>query len=128
MNIVDYIVVNENDYGEGFLGAGGVIKIYTSLDFVNKNKRGPFKQFEFPLAFAENKNFYVPKYNVYNGDFFKDYGVIDWIPNCEIDNDGNLNFTVYNPANTPLKLFIEGITDTGVLVSEVLVLDENSPY
>jgi hypothetical protein len=125
MNIVDYLVVNENGYGEGFLGAGGVIKIYTSLDFVNKNKRGPFRQFEFPLTFAKNKNFYVPKYNVYKGDFFKDYGVIDWIPNCKIDDDGSLNFTVHNPANSPLKFFIEGITNTGDLVSEVVVVNND---
>ena len=126
MNIVDYIVVNDKGYGEGFLGAGGVIKIYTSLDFVNKNKRGPFKQFEFPLAFAENKNFYVPKYNFYNDDFFKEYGVIDWIPDSKIDDNGNLNFTVYNPANSPLKLFIEGITNTGDFVSEVVLVDQGA--
>lgn len=123
MDTVDYILVNGTGLGEGFFGAGGVIKIYTSLDFVKSTKNNPFRQFEFPLTFSENKKFYVPKYNVYNNDFFEDYGVIDWIPNCNIDNNGNLNFTVYNPANTRIKLFIEGITDTGDLVSEVMVVN-----
>ena len=127
MNIVDYILVNDSGSGEGFIGSGGVIKIYTSLDFVNKSKNNPFSQFEFPLTFSENKKFYVPKYNVYNNDFFEDYGVIDWIPNCDIDKNGNLNFTVYNPANNSIKLFIEGITDTGDLVSEVIVVNKDAP-
>lgn len=127
MNIVDYIIVNDSGSGEGFIGSGGVIKIYTSLDFVNKSKNNPFSQFEFPLSFSESKSFYVPKYNVYNNEFFEDFGVIDWIPNCDIDKNGNLNFTVYNPANNRIKLFIEGITDTGDLVSEVIVVNKDAP-
>jgi len=125
MNIVDYVTVNRFGMGEGFFGANGVIKMYTSLDFIKKRESNSFKQFEFPLTFSENKKFYVPKYDVYNDDFFKEYGVIDWIPNCKIDNKGNLNFTVYNPANTNFKLFIEGVTDKGEFVSDIKVLNMN---
>ena len=125
MGVVDYITVNKSGAGEGFMGANGVIRIYTSLDFVKRNQNNSFKQFEFPLTFSENKKFYVPKYDVYNDDFFKEYGVIDWIPNGNIDNKGNLNFTVYNPTNSNMRLFIEGVTDTGGFVSEIKVLNMN---
>ncbi len=125
MGIVDYVTVNESGAGEGFLGANGVIRIYTSLDFVKKSKSNSFTQFEFPLTFSENKKFYVPKYDVYNDDFFREYGVLDWIPNCTIDSRGNLNFTVYNPTNSNMKLFIEGVTNKGSFVSEIKVLNIN---
>jgi hypothetical protein len=125
MNTVDYVSVNENGLGEGFIGKNGVIRIYTSLDFIKENQKSSFKSFEFPLAFAQAKEFYVPKYDVYNDSFFENFGVIDWIPDGKIDAFGNLTFTVYNPANTDLKLFIEGANGEGDLISEIKILDLN---
>lgn len=124
MNDVDFVAVNRRGLGEGFLGANGVIRIYTSNGFYNRDIKTNFsRKFEFPLAFAENKKYYVPKYDLYNDDFFKEYGVIDWIPNCKVDSKGNLNFTVYNPANNNIKLFIEGVNDEGEFLSENKVID-----
>jgi hypothetical protein len=125
MNVVDYVTVNENGLGEGFIGKNGVIRIYTSLDFIKENQSSSFKSFEFPLAFAKSKEFYVPKYEVYMDAFFEQFGVIDWIPDGKIDAFGNLNFTVYNPANTNMKLYIEGANGVGDLISVIKVLDLN---
>jgi hypothetical protein len=125
MSTVDYVTVNASGSGEGFLGTNGVIRIYTSLDFVNQSKSNSFKQIEFPLSFSKAKKFYVPKYDVYNDDFYREYGVIDWIPKCQIDNNGILNFTVYNPANTNMKLFIEGVTESGEFISEIKAIQLN---
>ncbi len=125
LNTVEYITVNESGLGEGFLGSGGVIKIYTSLEFVKKQQKNPFVQFQFPLTFSENKKFYVPKYSVYNNDFFRAFGVIDWIPDCKIDNNDNLSFKVYNPSNNDIKLFIEGVTEQGDFVSETKVITKS---
>lgn len=126
MSTIDYVSVNDTGVGEGFQGANGVIKIYTSLDFGKNSNNNSFKQFAFPLAFAESKKFYTPKYKVYGDAFFNDYAVIDWIPNCTIDNAGNLNFTIYN-TNTNVKLFIEGINDKGDFLSGVKVLNTSNP-
>ena len=127
MNDVDFVAVNRRGVGEGFLGAGGVIRIYTASGFYNRDLKTNFsRKFEFPLAFADNKKYYVPKYDLYNDDFFKEYGVIDWIPNCKVDSQGNLNFTVYNPANNNIKLFIEGVCDEGAFISEIKVLNVNN--
>ncbi|GAA4803115.1 hypothetical protein [Litoribaculum gwangyangense] len=122
MNIVDYVSVNRRGLGEGFLGANGVIRIYTNKNLYNSVNKQPFKNFEFPLTFSVAKKFYVPKYEAYNDSFFKEYGVIDWIPNCKIDDNGNLSFTIYNPANNSIKLFIEGINEKGEFISEVKTL------
>ena len=122
MNQVDYVAANRNGTGEGFIGANGVIRIYTSKEF-KKNWKRTFKNFKIPLTFSENKKFYVPKYEVYNDKFFKEYGVIDWIPNCKIDNQGNLTFKVYNPSKNNIKIFIEGITSQGSYIVDTKVLN-----
>lgn len=125
MDIVDYVSINDDGVGEGFYGTNGVIRIYTSLDFIKEKQSSSFKSFEFPLAFARMKKFYAPKYEVYNDPFFEQFGVIDWIPDGEVDAFGNLNLTVYNPANTDMKLFIEGANEEGGLISEIKVLHLN---
>jgi hypothetical protein len=112
MNQVDYVAVNRNGSGEGFLGANGVIRIYTSAEY-KKGERKAFKAYDFPLTFSESKKFYVPKYVLYNDDFFKEYGVIDWIPNCKLDENGNLHFTVSNLGNNNINFFIEGVSTNG---------------
>jgi hypothetical protein len=126
MSRVDYIVVNRHGFGEGVRGSNGVFKIYTSNVFDDARSVETYRKFEFPLTFSETKKFYVPKYEVYNDDFFKEYGVISWIPNGKIDRNGNLTFTVYNPSNNNIKLFIEGITQQGSYLAEIKVIDINN--
>ena len=48
-------------------------------------------------------------YNVYDNDFFKEYGVIDWIPSCKLDEKGNLNFTISNQGNNNINFFDPGV-------------------
>lgn len=126
MSRVDYIAYDRHGFGEGVRGSGGVIKIYTSNVFPGRRQSEYFRKFDFPLTFSEPKTYYVPKYEYYKTDFYKEYGVVDWIPNAQIDNTGNLNFTVFNPAGTNLKIYIEGITSTGALFSEHKLLDVNN--
>jgi len=116
MSRVDYIAYDRHGFGEGLRGSGGVIKIYTSNVFPGKKQNQYFRKFDFPLAFSEPKTYYVPKYEYYNTDFYKEYGVVDWIPNAQIDNTGNLNFTVFNPAGTNMKIYIEGISNKGIVL------------
>lgn len=86
--------------------------------FLKKDPINPFREYNFPLAFSKSKKFYVPKYNVYNSDFFKEYGVMDWVPNCKIESNNTINLTVYNPHNIGVKIFLEGITEDGDFISE----------
>jgi hypothetical protein len=113
MSRVDYIAYDRHGFGEGMRGSGGVIKIYTSNTFSTNKNHESFRQFKFPLTFSENKKFYTPKYNVYDNEFFKEYGVIDWIPNCKLDEKGNLNFTISNLGNNNINFFIEGVSQSG---------------
>ncbi|WP_431166658.1 hypothetical protein [Tenacibaculum halocynthiae] len=116
MSYVDYIIANPNGLGEGFRGIAGVLKIYTLKTYKMRKPIDNTRKFQFPLTFSSSKKFYVPKYKTYHDTFYKEYGVIDWIPNCKIDNNGNLTFKIYNPAKTSISFFIEGMTQKGTYI------------
>ncbi|WP_435261278.1 hypothetical protein [Tenacibaculum sp. nBUS_03] len=106
MSHIDYIIANRHGLGEGMRGAGGVLKIYTLKTHKMSKPIENTRKFEFPLTFSSSKKFYVPKYKTYHDTFYKEYGVIDWIPKSKIDQNGNLTFKIHNPANTSITLFI----------------------
>jgi hypothetical protein len=117
LDVVDYIEVSSTMTVGFATGRGGSISIFTD-PFKYSKEKNTVSKFDFPLTFTAPKKFYSPKYPNYNSQFYKEYGVIDWLPINKIDNQGNieLNFT-----NVPLKnitLFIEGVTEDGTFILE----------
>lgn len=127
MDDIDYMVANRHGFGEGMRGSNGVLKIYTRKSSSVRRKIDNNRKFNFPLTFSSSKKFYTPKYKTYKTSFYKEYAVIDWIPNVMLDNEGNLSFKIHNPANTNISLFIEGITKDGkyIVAKKVLNVDSN---
>ena len=121
MTIVDYIIIDKSGMGEGIRGASGVIKIHTNpnVRFDEKGHYKPFQEIEIPLTFSKPKRFYAPKYLYYQSQFYKEFGVIDWFPNCKIDTDGNINLTIKTPKVSEIALHIEGTANDGSFISEV---------
>ncbi|MBT8305161.1 MAG: hypothetical protein KJP09_11875 [Bacteroidia bacterium] len=119
MNIVDYIVVNRSGVGEGVRGAGGVIKIYTdpSVNLIKKYGK-VYQEYEVPLTYSKTKKFYTPKYSSFQSDFYKEYGVIHWVPDLRTDSMGNFLFSIPDTDQDEVKLFIEGISAKGQYLSE----------
>lgn len=126
MAVVDYVKVNRHGFNQGALGMVGEIRIYTSTDLIPTVNKKHIRSIKYPVTFAEDKQFYTPKYLSYKDDFFEEYGVIDWIPKGEIDNNGNINFKVYNPEKTNLRVFIEGITEDGRYIADMKSVSFNS--
>lgn len=119
MEIVDYVIINRDGIGEGIRGSGGAIKIYTD-PFKDKGRTNTksIKKLNFPLTFSNSKKFYVPTYSDYSNSFFKQFGVIDWLPTNSIDENGDVSLTFKNKHNNSIKLFIEGITSEGEFIFE----------
>ncbi|WP_323787305.1 hypothetical protein [Psychroserpens sp.] len=126
MNSVDYIEINKTGLGSGMRGGAGIIKIYSDPNVEIKRKYGDnYKTYDIPLTFTKSKQFYTPKYSYYKTRFFKEYGVIDWIPNVQTDANGNLVFSVFDTGIETVKLFIEGITDDGRFIVEEKTINLN---
>ncbi|WP_053976807.1 hypothetical protein [Mangrovimonas xylaniphaga] len=119
LDIVDYILVDKSGFGQGVNGGAGVIKIYTDPKIsVTFNENSPFQTFNIPLTFSTPSKFYTPKYAFYQTQFYKEYGVVNWIPNCHVDAEGNISFKIDNIQTGTLKMFIEGTCNDGSLISE----------
>lgn len=126
MSTVDYIEINKSGLGEGINGGAGSIKIFTNPDFINNNASiKDFKVYDVPLTFSAPTKFYVPKFSFYQSQFFKEYGVIDWIPNVTVDENSYLNFKIYNTDNQNINFYIEGISDDGTFVAEIKTVNIN---
>lgn len=121
LNDVEYIDISIDDISGGFMGGtGGVIRIQT--DPLVRNTE-TLRKFNFPLTFNENQRFYVPKYESVQSRFYKNYGVIDWLPNNNINDDGTVNIKFNHKKQNSVKLFIEGVTDQGNLISEEVIVN-----
>ncbi len=117
MNIVDYVEFNRSSFGEGFTNNDGVIRIVTNpMKFYQPIKRQTTTEIKFPLTFSNPKKFYAPKYNSYTDNFYKKYGVVDWLPLNKIDENGNLNLDIKNIKTDKLTLFFEGVSADGEFI------------
>ncbi|MCB0400162.1 MAG: hypothetical protein KDD26_11190 [Winogradskyella sp.] len=125
MGDVDYIEYELYGIGGGIRGQAGFIKIYTSRTYKSSNKNDNVNTYDVPLRFSKNKNFYVSKYSYYNTSFYNEYGTIDWKPKLNINEKGELNLKVFN-TNNNFKLFFEGTTSDGILLSQEILVDINN--
>ncbi len=127
MDMVDYIILDKSGFGQGFRGAGGVIKIFTDYELLNKNhpEWRTFQEIDIPLTFETPKTFYTPKYSSYQSRFYKEYGVIKWLPKLSINENGNISFKIGNQGGPNVKLFIEGTANDGSFISETKILNIN---
>ncbi|MCI2229989.1 hypothetical protein MC378_12495 [Polaribacter sp. MSW13] len=120
---VEYIDINLRDMSGGLAyGTGGVIRIKTDPLLNVKNKK-TVRKLKFPITFSSAKKFYVPKYKNYQNSFYKNYGVIDWLPKNKITEDGILNVVFKNNKQNYVSLFVEGITTDGKFISKEITVD-----
>jgi len=124
LDYVEYIEINSVGIGPMTFGPGGTIKIYENYKKF-KNYRPTLSKIDFPVTFTKPKKFYIPEYANYKNNFFKNYGVLDWLPKNKISESGNLNLS-FNSKNTKeVVLFIEGITENGdfILDEKIIKID-----
>ncbi|MBJ6368925.1 hypothetical protein [Snuella sedimenti] len=126
LNEFDYVITNRTKMEFPHFGdtetVQGFVKIYLrdprSVTIKDIRKRST--KFMPPIAFELEKTFYKPKYPSYHDDFFQEYGVIDWLPENHLNEKGELQIAFPNLEQETVKLFIEGITNKGKLISEII--------
>lgn len=118
---IEYIEVNKSGVGGGLrAGGAGLIRIKTKpTSSLKIESKEVYASYEVPLRFSSTKTFYIPKYTSYDSDFFNQYGIIDWLPNLSLDEEGHIKFNICNNGVNHFKLFIEGYSNDGTFVSEV---------
>ncbi|WP_282018134.1 hypothetical protein [Salegentibacter mishustinae] len=125
---IESVYINKTGGGiMGPTGIGGVIKIKTGENYTNKDSEATYNDstFEFITenGFASDKEFYAPKYRSYSNNLFEDYGVIHWIGYTFLNQDGNTSFKILDTQTSEIKIFVEGMTENGALISEEINLE-----
>lgn len=119
LDLVDYVDINRRGMGGGFMDANGSIRIYSKFTSIYEDSRTiRSQQFDYPVAFSQQKKYYIPKFSNEYGDFFQSYGVIDWKPLLKSDSKGEISFKIKKPQ-VDYQLIIQGISDDGVLIQDV---------
>lgn len=125
---IDYIEYEPYGIGGGLLnGPAGFIKIVTSnsLYFKKKNKN-VLGTYSIPLKFSNDKQFYLPKYQYYNTEFFKQYGTIAWEHNLTHDNSGKINFKIADTKTNNITLFVEGVINGNQYISQEIKIERDN--
>jgi hypothetical protein len=115
--------VDEIFFGRDPGRIGEVIHIFRLNPAEYIDKRAEFAHVKIPIGFATEKEYYNPIYPSYVNDTYQKYGCMFWKPNINLQ--GYLSETILIPANLQEKaqVYIEGITETGKLISKRVVLN-----
>ncbi|WP_460218438.1 hypothetical protein [Psychroserpens sp. MEBiC05023] len=117
---IEWVEVNKSGVGGGMRSGGaGLIRIKTKpASKVKLPSTEVYGTYDIPLKFSVAKKFYIPEYVSYETDFFKEFGVVDWMPNLTLNNDGQLQFAIINKDIKHFKVHIEGVINNGTFISE----------
>jgi hypothetical protein len=120
---IDYIEVNRFGIGEGLRGWQGVIRIFTRTDYADAQKK-PYEYLDipYPLTFSRPTTYSLPFYSGYTNEAYDKYGVVAWLPNLNLNENGEVTFTIPKRTLEHIRLNIQGILDNGDFISEERVI------
>lgn len=123
---IESVYINKLGAGEiGILNIAGVIKIKTKMgrDYNNAVSEETTYKLVAENGYAPTKEYYAPKYKSYTNSLFEKYGTIHWFDDIYLDQNGHGKIKVLNTMQPQIKLFIEGMTVKGDLISEIITLN-----
>ncbi|MDT0295799.1 hypothetical protein ACFQ3R_07730 [Mesonia ostreae] len=119
---LESVQFNKLGAGEGLFGGGGVIRIITKKDsrFKHNIIKKTIKTLQAQNGFSPAKEFFNPEYSNLQSDYFLYYGTIHWEPNLVMKNAKT--FKIVNTLTPNLSLYVEGVSETGELISQTIHL------
>lgn len=114
---VDYIEVKRQSIGASYRF---IVRIFTdpTLPYKDNKHISNVSDHKYKLTFSKSKKFYTPIYASKRTKFFKNFGVIDWLPNISVDSDGTATFKIQKGYKGSVNLYIEGIVNGKDFVSQ----------
>lgn len=123
MNIVDEVYIDYGGLSSGIIaggGQGGIIYIITRNDIGGYSVGyNPETQATVTVknGFSPPENYQPPNYTDLENPVFQKYGALDWKAFLTTDNTGKLVFTLDNKGMKRVRLFIEGVSTNGRIIS-----------
>lgn len=120
---VESVYINTSaSAGRGLNSGGGVIEINLKKGASTRNSQDTINSIIANNGFEAQKQYYNPKYNSYSASIFQEYGIIDWKPEVNLSN-GFTDIMILNTLQKKIKLYIEGFTSNGKLISKIIEVD-----
>jgi len=124
MSEVDEIYMNAHAIVPSVRNNIGVIRIY-----LNKGTKAVNKNTTPTIILKNGYSKIMPFKNVgylsTQNEGFVNFGVINWIPNIMTDENGAFKFDIPKTGQKNIKLFIEGFSADGKLISETKIITVN---
>lgn len=121
LELVDEIFISKTS-AAGYGGRGGNINIFTKKGYRSSKQKLTFSQNMVSFGFSLPDEYYSPYYNKTQYVTFSNYGVLNWLPNLSMSNDGIFEFKIPNYRYEDISLFIEGMGSDGSLISKVITV------
>ena len=119
INQFDEIYFERNGLAGDVNASGGVIRIYRKGGNALRPINSSFAEKLVENSFTRPKKFYRPDYVSYDGQDFKEYGVLHWEPHLTTNAQGQAELTIPDNGIKNLTLFVEGMAADGTLLSHV---------
>ncbi|MFC6096951.1 hypothetical protein ACFPVY_09875 [Flavobacterium qiangtangense] len=123
MREVDEIYLDTNMRSSAFPDNIGVIKIYMKKGARNSSYKNNITTYPIPKGFSAIKPFKNVSYNSTSDLGFKNFGLINWIPNIIANENGHFAFQIPNMNQKKVKILIEGFSADGKLISEIKTIE-----
>ncbi|CAM1351933.1 hypothetical protein [Tenacibaculum insulae] len=115
--------VEEISFGDKSPRKSGIVYIKTLTPLQLKTKKTKMKIIKLPYGFMNEKEFYNPKYPSYSNKTFKHFGAIYWKPNIIIPANSSISFKIPKNQQKKIKMFMEGMSEKGKVISEEVILN-----
>lgn len=103
----------------GLGNRGGNINIFTKKSFSSTRQKLSFSENKVGFGFTLPDDYYAPYYNKTFHLTYSEYGVLNWLPNLRMSEDGVFTFKIPNYTFEGITFFIEGIASDGSLISKI---------
>jgi len=122
---IDEIYIRRDGSDITVLGSVGIIKIYSKKTYASFNVDSNDKSASLVVknGFQRHRAFQNPKYDSVRDEGFAQLGTIDWKPIVTTDEKGTFSFSIPNLYQQSVRIIVEGLSPTGEMVSEELILE-----
>lgn len=98
------------------------VYIYSLSSTEYNSKKAQFSNVKTPYGFSNEKEYYNPKYPSYSNKTYQHFGAVYWKSNIKIPANSSVSFKIPKNQQNKLKMFVEGISQKGKLISKEIIL------
>ncbi len=123
MSEIDEIYISPHAIVASMKNNMGAIHIYRKQSFAKYTPKQDPNSFYIKEGFSRNTNFKNADYINSNSEGFDYYGIMEWVPQINTDENGIFNATISSFKKKKAKYVLEGMTNDGKIYHQTQVIE-----